>query len=70
MSSLLYRLIALVAFILMVIYNFPSFALHDGTVIDIKQAPWTVGIFTPQTFCGGSILSPNFVLTAASCVEQ
>ncbi|UXI16625.1 group 3 allergen SMIPP-S [Sarcoptes scabiei] len=69
MSSERFRLISIVASVLIVTYLSPSFALHNGKKIEIKEAPWTVGIFTITTFCGGSILSQDFVLTAASCVD-
>nr|AAR14084.1 group 3 allergen SMIPP-S Yv4031D03 [Sarcoptes scabiei] len=69
MSSQRFRSIALVVSVLILIYHSPSFAIHGGTKIDIKDAPWTVAIFTITTFCGGSILSKDYVLTAASCVE-
>lgn len=53
-------------------FSGPSLAVTNSSRIDISDAPWTVGIVTNPTkdteFCAGSVLSPNFIVTAAQCV--
>jgi secreted trypsin-like serine protease len=41
----------------------------NGTEIDIASAPWQVGIIVSESeLCGGSLIAPGWVVTAAHCV--
>lgn len=41
-----------------------------GSPIDISQSPYQVAVLQIGSFtCGGSIISPKVVLTAAQCTE-
>jgi secreted trypsin-like serine protease len=59
--------------LLMVSY---SHAIINGITISAKNSPWQVSIResgdqrVPKHYCGGSIISPKFVLTAAHCVKS
>ena len=52
-----------------------SYSLHaqlritGGTPINITEAPWQVLLQINGNYsCGGSIIAPNFILTAKHCV--
>ena len=46
----------------------PTRRIIGGEKTDIKQHPWQVALqFKGSFFCGGSIIAPNWILTAAHC---
>ncbi|CAH1997989.1 unnamed protein product [Acanthoscelides obtectus] len=52
----------------------PSFRIIHGRVAGLHSHPYQVGIYVTgkiqSQFCGGSLVSNNYVLTAAHCVED
>lgn len=48
----------------------PSSSIKGGKKSDITEEPWTVAIYLNNSFCAGSIISANYVLTAAQCVNE
>lgn len=52
------------------IYNVNGTRIVGGRPINIRQVPWQVALYDNGYFiCGGSIISADWVLTAAHCVE-
>ena len=49
----------------------PSYArIVNGVITTPGSYPWTVGIqFGDKLYCGGSIISNRFIVTAAHCVK-
>ena len=47
----------------------PSGAVVDGRNADTNEWPWMVSLRSGGHMCGGSIISPTTVVTAAHCVE-
>ncbi|XP_063961428.1 chymotrypsinogen B-like [Lytechinus pictus] len=43
---------------------------HGEDVTGLGEWPWQIALYTPNgRFCGGSIITPEWILTAAHCVE-
>ena len=47
----------------------PSGAVVDGRNADANEWPWMVSLRAGGHMCGGSIISPTTVVTAAHCLE-
>jgi secreted trypsin-like serine protease len=48
----------------------PAGAIVNGRNARIQQAPWTVSLQDAEGhFCGGSLIAPDLILTAAHCLE-
>lgn len=51
----------------------PSRRILDGEIADANEYPYMAGVMlhfdTTNSWCGGSLISRNFVLTAAKCVH-
>ena len=49
-----------------------SHKIFGGQVAEVNSIPWQVGIkvFGQFPFCGGTIIGPTTILTAAHCVEK
>ncbi|WP_028063468.1 S1 family peptidase [Solirubrobacter soli] len=46
-----------------------SASIFHGTPVTSEQAPWLVTLTTRAPFCGGALIAPDRVLTAAHCVQ-
>ncbi|XP_053664058.1 transmembrane protease serine 9-like [Anopheles marshallii] len=53
--------------------NVPERRINNGQIATPTDVPWAVGLLVSLTsgtsFCGGALISPTHVLTAASCVS-
>lgn len=48
----------------------PAGAIVNGRRARIQQVPWTVSLQDAEGhFCGGSLIAPDLILTAAHCLE-
>uniref|UniRef100_A0A1L8EG63 trypsin n=3 Tax=Haematobia irritans TaxID=7368 RepID=A0A1L8EG63_HAEIR len=48
----------------------PIDRIVGGFEVDIKDVPFQVSLYGSDHFCGGSLISKRFVLTAAHCTED
>ena len=46
--------------------------IFGGQVAEVNSIPWQVGIkvYGQFPFCGGTIIGPTTILTAAHCIEE
>lgn len=44
--------------------------IFNGELAEAGQFPYAVGLILPSGICGGSLVSPNYVLTAAQCIAR
>lgn len=40
-----------------------------GSPVDIRERPFQVSIKTGQSLCGGAIIGPSWIITAAHCTQ-
>ena len=51
--------------------SFTESRIHGGSEAVKGEFPWTVALFKHGfQFCGGSLISPTLILTAAHCVTK
>ncbi|XP_055526959.1 serine protease 3-like [Wyeomyia smithii] len=43
--------------------------INNGETAEPGQFPYAVGLILPSGICGGSMISQNYVLTAAQCIH-
>lgn len=46
-----------------------EFAIVNGIPANVSTYPWVVTVYSGQWQCGGSLIQPNWVLTAAHCFD-